>query len=165
MPAAAKPATLAEALFKVQSEIPTLQKQGINPHFGSKYITLDSLTEQVLPILQKHGVLLMQPLSQVFDGDSGSVPAIATRLVLASTGENLEYLTPIVLGKRDPQGLGSAVTYTRRYALMAALSIVADVDDDANSATPPRSQPVPGAATNANDASGDPFASGAGAFG
>lgn len=87
--------------------------------------------EQVLPVLRDQEVLFMQPLSAV-----GSEPAIVTRFTHVPTQETLEFTSPLVLGSIKPQEWGSSITYARRYALLTALGLVADADDDAEAATP-----------------------------
>lgn len=125
--------TLAEALLNVQKKVPPLEKDGKNPHFGNHYVTLDKLISTVRPLLQAEGVLLMQPLTYTETPDP--VPALQTRFVLAATGEEYTDVVPLVLDKQTSQGLGSAVTYTRRYALASALGLVSETDDDGNAAS------------------------------
>lgn len=130
--AAAK--TLAEALLNVQKNVPPLEKDGTNPHFKNDYVTLDNLISTVLPLLHAEGVLLMQPLSLSQSSD-GPVPVLETRFVHTSSGEERVFIVPLVLDKQTSQGLGSAVTYTRRYALASALGLVSETDDDGNVAS------------------------------
>ena len=121
---------LAKALLAFQADAPTIQKDAINPHFRSKFVSLHALMEVVLPALNKHGVILMQLPTVV----NGYGPALRTVLTHAETGESVEDVMPLQAAKNDPQGQGSALTYARRYALMAALGLVADEDDDGNAA-------------------------------
>lgn len=122
--------SLYSALLAVQQSAPSLQKNSINPHFKNRYISLDSLMEQILPVLNSNGLLLLQLPTTV-----GGEPALRTSIVHEETGESIEDTMLLVLAKDDPQGQGSAITYARRYALMAALGLVADEDDDAEAAT------------------------------
>lgn len=110
--------------------MPGLQKNAINPHFGNRYISLESLMEQVLPILQENDLLLTQAPTEIDGG-----PALLTRFTHVPSGESAEATMPLILDRQNAQGFGSALTYARRYALMAWLSLVADEDDDANSAS------------------------------
>jgi hypothetical protein len=122
------------ALVKAQAEMPTAPKDGNNPHFKSKYATLQSIAETAKPILQKHGLAICQTFETACDGVS-----IITSLV----HESGEYITGSLFlkpTKNDPQGYGSAITYGRRYAMAAILGIVADEDDDANAASAPVSE-------------------------
>lgn len=123
---------LIGALLAVQGEAPKLQRSAINPAFRSKYVTLDSLMEAILPVLNKNG-LVWTALPCRDEGE----PALNYRLVHAPTGEALEGTMPLMLAKSDPQGQGSALTYARRYSIMAVLGLVADEDDDGNQASRP----------------------------
>lgn len=124
---------LAQALLDVQRNAPAIQKDGLNPHFHSKYVSLDTLMPTILPVLNEHGIVLLQEPTTL-EGE----PALRTRLIHAETGEQTETTMLLVLAKDDPQGQGSALTYARRYALMSMLGLVADEDDDGNKATPQR---------------------------
>src|SRR4051794_19487461 len=97
---------LAQALAKVQKEIPDLKKNATNPHFKNTYITLDSLLETIKPVLESNGFVLLQPV----DGDE-----LVTKLVLLESGQEVESSMMLVLDKQTPQAVGSAVTYARRY--------------------------------------------------
>lgn len=117
--------SLWEALLAVQKEGISLQKNAINPHFKNKYISLDTLMGQVLPVLNENGIVLLQQPTVV----SGE-PGLTTSLTLAATGESVVDTMPLILGKDDPQGQGAAITYARRYSLMSILGLVADEDTD-----------------------------------
>jgi hypothetical protein len=126
---------LHAAVLAIQSEIGTLQKNAINPHFKSRYISLDSLVEHVQPLLTKHGLIWTTAPDYISDSDSSIVPALSYQLTHAESGGTLGGSMPLLLEKQNAQGLGSAITYARRYALCAVLNIVADVDDDGEKAT------------------------------
>lgn len=133
--------TLHQAIHAVQAEATTLQKTELNPAFRSKYIGLDTLHENVLPLVNRHGLTwTTRPGFTYLDGKAS--PTLIYSLTLASTGENQTGEMLLLLAKQDPQGQGSAITYARRYSLMAVLGLVADEDDDGNagSNTPPRRQ-------------------------
>lgn len=133
--------TLLEAFLAVQAEAPAIQKSKINPAFKSKYVSLDTLMETVMPILNAHGLIWVTLPCR----DEGE-PALNYRLVHVTTGEAVQGTMPLMLAKTDPQGQGSAITYSRRYSLMAVLGLVADEDDDGNSAS--KRQAAPARATN-----------------
>ena len=123
------------ALVKAQAEMPTANKDGNNPHFKSKYATLQSVVETCKPVLKKHGLAITQTFEPSCDGIS-----IITTLVHES-GQYISgslFLRPT---KNDPQGYGSAITYGRRYAWAAILGMVADEDDDGNEASAPVEKP------------------------
>lgn len=117
--------SMFEAFLAAQQEMPGLQRTGINPHFKNRYVPLEELIEKIVPVLNKHGIVLTQ-LPTIHEGQ----PALTTKLI-HTTGSIIETTMPLLCAKDDPQGQGSAITYARRYALLAMLGISADVDDDA----------------------------------
>jgi ERF superfamily len=120
---------LPQALLAAQKDVPAVQKTSINPHFKNKFVSLDSLLGEVLPVLNKHGLVLLQ-LPTTVDGH----PALRTRIVHAESGEAVEDTMLLMAAKDDPQGQGAAITYARRYSLMSMLGLIADEDDDGNRA-------------------------------
>lgn len=119
--------TIYTKLLEVQKEIGTITKDATNPFFKSKYFDINSLLEQVKPILNKHGLFLAQPLTNQ-DGK----PALGTTIVDTETNEKVTDV--IILPElSDPQKMGSAITYYRRYALQSLLALQAE-DDDGNGA-------------------------------
>lgn len=125
---------IAKALNAFQAELVTVAKDADNPFFRSKYADLASIMKATQPVLTKHGLAVVQLPSTTADGK----PALTT-IVMHTSGDSIESTVPLILAKQDPQGLGSAITYMRRYAYAAALQIVIDEDDDGNSAV--QSQP------------------------
>ena len=121
---------LAKALAAAQVEMsnPTFDSQ--NPHFRSKFASLASVRNAVVPILAKHGIACVQEIQTT---DSGI--ACLTHLFHES-GQSRTF-GPLVMPatKPDAQGFGSAATYARRYSLQAVANVVGDDDDDANAAT------------------------------
>ena len=115
-------------LLEVQKEIGAIHKDSKNPFFKSKYFDINSLLEAVKPVLNKHGIVLLQPLTHI-DGHT----AIKTILIEAETGQTIEDTCPITENP-DPQKMGSAVTYYRRYSLQSILGLQAE-DDDGNKAS------------------------------
>lgn len=116
-------------LLALQKELPKLQKTGINPHFKNKYVPLEELMQQVLPLINKHNFVLTQcPAHE--DGE----PTLIYGIVHTS-GAKLEGTMLLLSKGADPQSQGSAITYARRYSLMSLLGLVADADDDGNQAT------------------------------
>ena len=115
-------------LLAVQKDLGTVKKGSINPFYNSSYVEINSLLKEVLPVLQKHGILLAQPLGGV-DGK----PAITTVLIDAESGETISG-TAIMPEIADPQKAGGAITYFRRYGLLSILGLGSE-DDDANAAS------------------------------
>lgn len=123
-------AKLADALAKAQKAIKPAAKDSTNPHFGSKYADLASVWEACREPLADNGLALVQ-MPQAAEG--GTV--LVTRL-LHTSGEWIESVTPLLIGEKSTmQTLGSALTYARRYGLAAMVGVVADEDDDGNTAT------------------------------
>jgi len=122
-----KHASLFDAIAAVQAERPVVRKDGSNDYVGSRYATLEAVSEAVFPILAKHGLVwVTMPVA------AGDGMALTYRLWHES-GESLEGSYPIQGGQ--PQQVGSAITYARRYALCAVLGITpTGDDDDANAA-------------------------------
>jgi hypothetical protein len=127
--------TLLGALLGAQQEMPALKKTATNPHFKSRFAPLDTIVETVNPILHKHGLVW-----STLPGHDEYGPALTYRLSHAGTGDSIEGTMPLLLSKQDPQGMGSAITYARRYALCAVLNLVADDDDDGAGASQSRSR-------------------------
>lgn len=122
---------LLKALNKVQKELKPIEKTKANPFFKSKYADLSSVLDEVLPILAKHDLVLIQSLS----GNEVS-PVLDTIIAHAPSGQNIKSSAPLFAKELTPQGLGSAITYMRRYSLMAFLGIsTTDEDDDGHKAT------------------------------
>ncbi len=122
---------LLSKLFDAQKEMPSIQKNAINPHFKNTYVSLDGVLEIVLPVLHDRGLLLMQSPTNV-DGQ----PALETAIYDVESGEDVRSVMMLVLGKDDPQGQGSALTYAKRYAILSILGLTADEDDDGAKAKP-----------------------------
>lgn len=139
---------IASALVKAQKGFGPALKASTNPHFRSKYADLAACVEAVIDSLNENGVMLMQVTHEAESG------VMIETLFIHESGEQMsagKLFMPAT--KFDAQGFGSALTYARRYSLMAACGIAPE-DDDANSAvkTPtnrpallstPKDPPVP----------------------
>jgi hypothetical protein len=130
---------VAKALAAFQSEVKQPEKDGNNPHFKSKYVTLDGTVKAIHDCAPKFGLSYTQmPVS-----NENGVGVIT--VIFHSSGQFIEFEPFILpLDKKTAQGTGSSLTYARRYALSAAFGIVSDVDDDGNEATAnaPDAKPV-----------------------
>ena len=120
---------LTEALLAAQLEMKNPAFDSENPHFKSKFASLATVRETVMPILHKHGLALTQ-FPKSADGYCG----IVNRLMHKS-GEWLEEECLLPLDRNNAQGAGSAITYARRYSLQSIAGVVAEQDDDANAAS------------------------------
>lgn len=120
---------LAAALAIAQGEITGALKDSANPYFKSKYADLSSVWEACRASLSKQGLAVIQIPST---GDNGA--AVITTTLAHKSGQWMRGSLALMPVKGDPQGMGSAYTYARRYAL-AAMVGVAQVDDDGNAAS------------------------------
>lgn len=123
---------IASALVKAQGELNAVHKDGNNPHFRSKYATLQNIVESTRDTLRKHGLAVVQ----TFNETDGTYISLNTT-VLHESGEYITGTFSMRPTKADPQGLGSACSYARRYCFSAAIGIVTDEDDDGNAASQP----------------------------
>ena len=121
---------LANALAQAQSEFTAIPKGDTNPFFKSKYAGLPDVVLTASPILARNGL----SVSQFISTDQAGNDTLITYLMHES-GQFIANAMRMHLVKFDPQSQGSATTYARRYAYMAALGLVADEDDDGNRAT------------------------------
>lgn len=128
-------AKLASALCSVQGEVKNPTKNKQNPHLKNWYADLTAVLAVVLPTFSKHKLAVTQ-LPCELDGE----PAMQT-LLLHESGEWVETVTKIRPTKTDPQSVGSAQSYARRYALQCLAGIAAEDDDDGNAASHPAQQP------------------------
>jgi hypothetical protein len=121
--------TLVQALAAFQADLPPVDLDGVNPHFKSKYASLGNITKKVFPKLSEHGFAF----SVGSFVDNGAL--ILDAHLIHESGESRSAQFPIT--ETNPQKVGSAVSYYRRYALAALTGIVADEDDDGNAASTP----------------------------
>jgi hypothetical protein len=123
-------ANIAKALSAFQNDVKQPEKDGNNPHFKSKYVTLDGTVKAIHDCAPKHGLSYTQ-MPVATESGVGVVT-----LIMHESGEFIQ-MDPFVLpmDKKTAQGAGSATTYARRYSLSAAFGIVSDLDDDGNEAT------------------------------
>ena len=119
---------IAEALCKAQSHMGKVVKGNKNPFFKSSYANLESVLDVCRAPLTEHGLCFLQPASF----EEGRF-VVTTRLI-HSSGEWIEETLSMKPKEDSPQAGGSAITYMRRYSLVAMLGL-ADTDDDGNAAT------------------------------
>jgi len=127
---------LAQAMLKVQQQLQPAIKDAKNTFVGNDYATLNSVMETCKDALISHGIWLTQlPTPAPVELGTGHI-GLETKLIHAESGEWISSTTVIPLPKNDPQGMGSAITYARRYSLCAMLGIITE-DDDGNAASNP----------------------------
>jgi hypothetical protein len=121
-------AKIATALVKAQASMGNAVKDSKNPFFKSSYADLNSVREACIPALNANGVSVLQPTS-VIEGK-----LYVETVLLHESGEFISGLYEVVVGKQnDPQALGAAISYSRRYGLQSMVNIGAS-DDDGESA-------------------------------
>jgi len=117
---------IASALVKAQRQFGPALKTSNNPHFRSKYADLSACIEAVIDALNENGIFLLQ---KNYDCSNG---IMCETVFVHESGEMLECgIVHFPAVKQDPQGYASALTYARRYSLMAACGIAPE-DDDGN---------------------------------
>jgi hypothetical protein len=127
---------IATAFVKAQKDFAPALKSSTNPHFRSRYADLAACVEAVIDALNANGIAMIQ---RTHDSDNGV--AVET-LFVHESGETITGgILHVPAAKNDPQGYGSALTYARRYSLMAACGIAPE-DDDANAAQRTRPSPI-----------------------
>lgn len=118
-------AEITKALVAFQAELHTVPKGGHNPHFKSAFARMEDAVKAAQPIATKHGLALTQwPTGE----------CSITTLLSHASGEWIESDYEVRPVKSDPQAKGSAITYGRRYAYLAALGLAPE-DDDGNAAS------------------------------
>lgn len=115
------------SLFKARGKFVKAKKDRQNSHLKNKYATLDSMMDAVTPALTDNGIMIMQSM---LDTSTETTFHLETMLIHAESGQFARFFMSMPIAKRDPQGVGSAMTYARRYGLAAALGI-SQADDDA----------------------------------
>jgi len=137
-------AALATALAKAQGEIGKAKKRALNPAFksaankdGSKYSDLNELVDIAHETLPKFGLAVSQFPTECVDGRVG-----VTTILMHESGEWMQGTGTVPIEKSNAQGVGSAITYLRRYALKGVLGI-ADEDDDGNKASEKKAETPP----------------------
>lgn len=125
---------IGKALALFHTKVAKIPKTDKNPFFKSVYAGLPAILEAIQMPLEESGLTFSQ------HPDSESMTTI---LIHCESGEYLQssYLMKPV--KNDPQSVGSAITYARRYALGAILGLNIDVDDDGNQASQPAKTQAP----------------------
>lgn len=125
-----KKPTLREKIFAVQHELGSVMKSKSNLHFKSRYFDVNILLEQLKPVLEKHRLLVVQPLVYR-DQKAGLLTRVSD---IDGSYDDAEFFFPLPEGL-DAQKLGGAITFFRRYALTSLFLVEGEVDDDGNTAT------------------------------
>lgn len=135
---------LFSAMSKAQAEMSGAKKDSTNPHFKSSYADLASVREACFPAMNKHGLMVMQFPRLTSAGEHEWVVEVET-VVGHTSGQFISDTLAVIVSKADAHGIGSALTYARRYAL-GAVAGVAPEDDDGNAAVGDAKQAAPAGA-------------------
>lgn len=120
---------IAEAMALAQADVESASKDRINPHFGQAYATLASVWDACRGPLTKQGISVMQ--DPFVEGQKVTL----TTLLLHKSGQWFRSVISLNASQATPQGIGSAITYARRYALSAMVGVAPDDDDDGNASS------------------------------
>lgn len=128
--------TLGPALLAVQRTIEPIKKDSLNPHFKNRYASLEAVTDYLVEIINANGLVLMQGCTEAVHG-----VAVETTLLHAESGEWASTMVNLPLDKENPQGAGSAITYGRRYGLLAFFAVSTEDDDGQSASARPTTAP------------------------
>jgi len=125
--------TISKSLVKAQKEMSAAKKGAANPFFKSKYADYNSVLEACKEALNDNGITILQPHTLLQMGEKEI--AVVETILLHESGEYVSSQTKIEVAKQnDPQALGSAISYARRYGLQSLVSLPTSDDDDGESA-------------------------------
>jgi hypothetical protein len=129
--------SIASALAAAQIGMGKALKQSTNPHFKRKYADLGNVMDACLPALNEAGIAVIQPA-----GEDETGRYVETVFIHGESGEKLSCRVPLIIDQNNMQRYGSAVTYARRYGLMAMAGIAPEDDDGhaASQSTPQQQQ-------------------------
>jgi hypothetical protein len=119
---------ITKALVKFHMEVGKIKKDAQNPFFNSSYASLSNILDVVTPVLVQCDLNIVQ-----MPTGEGKLKT----MLMHTSGEMIESEFDMHVTKRDPQAMGSAITYARRYAIGALLNLNIEDDDDANQASAP----------------------------
>lgn len=121
-------AEIAKALAKVQSVLEGASKTSANPHFKSKFADLRSIWDALRDILPENGLSVTQVMTPIGEKD------YMVTMLMHSSGQWIKSILPLMIEKMTSQGVGSSISYARRYSLAAIVGVYQE-DDDGNAAT------------------------------
>ena len=123
-----KELTLFQKIGEVQQAIGKISKDKKNPFYKSSYFDINGLLDVLMPELKKQGLTIMQPIDSK---PVSSVTMVNTLMTIISDGDKAVDYSMALPTNIEPQKLGSAITYYRRYSLQSLFCLSAE-DDDAN---------------------------------
>jgi hypothetical protein len=120
--------TAIKALLKAQQAMESVKKDSLNPHFKNRYASLEAVIDATSRVFQDNGFVVMQPCGR------DELGVYVETKILHTSGDAFSSKVYLVLDKQNMQGLGSAITYARRYGLLG-MACLAPEDDDGNEAS------------------------------
>ena len=127
-------AALAKAIALSQLHVENALKSSTNPHFKSKYADLAEILNTVRPVFSANGIAIVQ--TPTFESGVASVET----MLCHESGEFISSICSSPVSKQDAQGIGSAITYLRRYSLAAMCGIAQEDDDGQHAVQEPQTQ-------------------------
>ena len=127
-------AALAKAIALSQLHVENALKSSTNPHFKSKYADLAEILNTVRPVFSANGIAIVQ--TPTFESGVASVET----MLCHESGEVISSICSSPVSKQDAQGIGSAITYLRRYSLAAMCGIAQEDDDGQHAVQEPQTQ-------------------------
>lgn len=127
-----KISNLDKAIFNIQQEIDPIarsEKADIDGKYSYKYAGLPSIWEVLKVLLKKEGLLVKQP-AVTWDGHTMG-DFLKTTITHVETGESFTEYMRLIMRREDPQGMGAAMTYAKRYQLGNIFGIITEDDNDA----------------------------------
>lgn len=126
-----------KALVSAQKAMGKVLKNASNPHLQKKYADLGSVLDACFPALHDNGFAIMQPCGKDQEG------AFVETVLAHESGQSFASRVYLVIGKQDMQGVGSAITYARRYGLLGMAGLAPEDDDGEATKAPKRETPPP----------------------
>lgn len=145
--------SIYQKIANIQDKILNIPKDGKNPHFSNTYATYEQVMEVLHPLLRKEGLMICHSFDKPLN--EGQI-AVTTKLVSPSNMINsedlvLETTLYIPMTKNDPQMAGSAITYAKRYSVLAMLGLGTEDDDGERATSSPKPAIVPKPVISSND--------------
>ncbi len=123
-----------QKIQNIQKEIGKMSKSKQNPFYKSGYFDINMLLEKLQPLLEKEGLVLMQPLTTVGDKPSITTMLIDLDICPEKKQQDMLQFTIVLPEVANAQKMGSAITYVRRYAIQSLFALISE-DDDGNVAS------------------------------
>lgn len=124
-----KPNSFIQDLIAAQKELQPVKKEGKNPHYGNDYAKYEDLVEECKKCCNNNNLFITHIISNI-EGH-----AILTTRIIHLSGEKIESSMPLLNKAGTDQGMGSSISYAKRYTLEALMGMSTTKDDDGNAAS------------------------------